>query len=152
MTIADTQKIIDSYLTTNSSFILRKSGKELSINNVKYYIKPDEAVYYSNQILIIEYENTRRPIESVTKYFWLIKNTGWINENLKINLLLTLNNSKSDTGKQIRAESSQLIGNLLMELYPQHFNFFMIRYKDLSTEKIFNALDSFGLNNTKKSI
>ncbi|MDM1050357.1 MULTISPECIES: hypothetical protein [Sphingobacterium] len=94
MTINETKKIVSSYFEKNTTCIECKSDKKLIVNSNKYRIRPDDAFYFANKVFIMEYENNLRPVESISKYFWLFRQTDWLKENIKILMLLTINNSK----------------------------------------------------------
>jgi hypothetical protein len=54
-----------------------------------------------------------------SKYFWLFTKTEWLKENLKICLLLTINNSRLEKDYKIRTESIQILGTELKKQYPK---------------------------------
>ena len=140
MNIHDTRKIILSYFETNCLFSQHTHGKILSFNGKTYQIRPDDAFYYPDNILVIEYENNLRPVESISKYLWLFKKSNWVREALKINLLLTINNQRIEKDYKIRTESIQILGDELKRQYPLMFNFCFINYSNLNEEKLIKEL------------
>jgi hypothetical protein len=144
MNIEDTQKIILSYLETNGPFLYHRRNKTLIYENNPYRIRPDDAFYYQDNILLVEYENNKRPVESISKYYWLFKNTNWLEEALKINLLLTINRENINT---IRTETIQILGDELKAKCPLKFDFCFINYNDLNEETLIAHLQRMIINN-----
>ncbi len=118
----------------------------LKLNLNKYRIMPDDAFYYPNRVLLFEYENNARPVESISKYFWLLKNTDWLKENIKIKLLLAINKEK--LGKdEIRTQSIQIWGNLLNQLFPNDFDFHFLNFDELNEENLLAELERMTTTN-----
>ncbi|MBL1410108.1 hypothetical protein [Sphingobacterium faecale] len=140
MTTNDTKQIVALYFE-EKNHITHKYDKKLIINNRKYRIRPDDAYYFANKVVIVEYENNLRPVESISKYLWLFRKTNWLNENIKISLLLTINNCKVESDYKIRTESILELGELLKQLYPDHFDFSLLSYSDLDNDNINISLD-----------
>lgn len=140
MNLDTTRKIILSYIQAKCLFYHHTQNQILSFNGKTYRVRPDEAFYFSDNILLIEYENNLRPVESISKYFWLFEKTNWIKEAVKINLLLTINNQKIETNYKIRIETIQILGNELKRQYTSMFNFCLISYSDLNESKIITQL------------
>ncbi len=136
MTKEETQKIILKYFRDFKP----KSGCELRFNKNKYRIKPDDAFYLSDKILLFEYENNKRPVESISKYFWLLNELDWLNENIKIKLLITINNEKLGNDK-IRTQSILILGKLLKQIKSDYFDFHFLNFGELSEEALLAELE-----------
>lgn len=138
MTIVETRQLILKYFEDNQNGFIHQANRMLKINDNKYQIKPDDAFYYANKVLLFEYENTKRPVESISKYWWLLKKINWLKEDIKIKFLITINNPKPNI---IRTESIQILGEELKEKYPNNFDFHFISYSDLTPENIIAKLN-----------
>lgn len=141
MNIIETRKIITSYFEEKHICIECKCNKELIVNNRKYRIRPDDAFYFANKAFIMEYENNLRPVESISKYFWLFRQTDWLKENIKILMLITINNSTVEKEHRIRVESVRELGMVLKQLYPNNFDFIVLNYSELNSTNIIQSLD-----------
>lgn len=95
-------------------------NKQLVVKNQEFQIRPDHAYFFDDLIVVIEYENTKRPVESISKYWWLFENTGWRTLNLRMQCLVFL--LRADLNK-IRAESVKILGTELATKYPSLFKF-----------------------------
>lgn len=138
MTIEETRQIIIRYFKAKNGLLCPRKNCDLRINNNNYRIRPDDAFYYQDRVLLFEYENTLRPVESISKYFWLLKNTAWLNENRKIELLITINNVRTI---EIRTQSVQILGELLNQQYPNNFDFHFLTYDELTEENLLGKLE-----------
>ncbi len=109
--------------------------KSLKINGQNFRIRPDDTFYIDNEVIIVEYERTKRPVESITKYFWLFNNTDWLEYNRSIKLFFII---ATDELKQnnIRVETVILLGNLLEKEYPNNFKFRFLHYHELEERRI----------------
>ncbi|CAN5702674.1 hypothetical protein BH20ACI4_BH20ACI4_10710 [soil metagenome] len=143
MDIEETQQIILTYLEANHPFLNHTRDIALTYGNIPYQIRPDEAFYYQDNILLVENENNKRPVESISKYFWLFKNTNWLVTGLRIKLLLTINKEGINA---IRTETIQILGNELTEKYPSEFDFCFIEFNDLNEETLISKLEILTTN------
>ena len=87
MTITECENIIIPYFKNNFMDYEHSHGKKLIVNGSNYRIRPDDRFRNNHQMIIVEYENTKRQVESISKYWWLRKNTSWIDESIVIKLL-----------------------------------------------------------------
>ena len=78
---------------------------------------PDEAFYFEDKVILVEFESNKRMVESISKYWWLFRNTDWLKNKIKLELHFVILKSHDD---QIREESVQILGN---ELAKQEANF-----------------------------
>ncbi len=146
MTEKETRQIIIPYFEANKNFEHHKKGCMLRLNGNSYQIKPDDAFYYADKVLLFEYENNKRPVESISKYFWLFENTNWLTNNIKIKLLLTINKEK--LGKDgIRTQSIKILGNILSQLYQDKFDFHFLNYDELTEENLLAELETMTATN-----
>jgi len=140
MTIEETRKIVLSFFENERTYLLHNYDKELISNGHSFQIRPDDAFYFPSKLIIVEYENNLRPVESISKYFWLFKKTEWLKEKLKIYLLLTINNSRVENNYKLRTESIQILGNDLKKQYPSLFDFYFLNHSELNKDKLISAL------------
>jgi ribosomal protein S17E len=143
MNIEETHQIIFAYLVANHPFLNHTHNTALIYGGVSYRIEPDDAFYYQDNILLVEYENNKRPVESISKYYWLFKNTNWLEAGLKIKLLLTINKGRINA---IRTETIKILGDELTEKYPSKFNFCFIEYNALNEETLISELENLTIN------
>lgn len=141
MTIEETRQIIP-YFTDKQGFLSHRHNRQLSINGNGYQIRPDDAFYYHNKVLLFEYENTKRPVESISKYFWLLKRDEWLGQNIRIKLLLTINNERTN---EIRTQTIQILGELLNQQYPNSFDFHFLDYGELTEENLLAELEKISM-------
>ena len=148
MEIIECENIVLMYFEDHFKNYEHSNNKELKINNSKYRIKPDDIFYFkdSNEIILIEYENTKRPIESISKYWWLLERTNWLNEEIKIQLLILGLYNKLN---EIRNESIQILGSELKYKYSKDFDFFYIPWKNVSELEIIKKLDKMTMKFNK---
>jgi hypothetical protein len=140
MTIEETRKIVLSFFENDRKALIHNYDKKLIFNGHSFQIRPDDAFYFPNKVIIVEYENNLRPVESISKYFWLFTKTEWRKEKLKIYLLLTINNSRLENNYKIRTESIQILGDELKKQYPDLFDFSFLNYSDLNKDKLVSEL------------
>lgn len=140
MTIEETRQIVLSFFEKNRNVLVHTDDKKLFHNGHSFQIRPDDAFYFSDKVIIVEYENNLRPVESISKYFWLFEKTEWLNEKLKICLLLTINNRRLAEDYKIRTESIQILGAELQKQYSVLFSFHFLNFTDLNQDRIFNEL------------
>ncbi|HST04948.1 MAG TPA: hypothetical protein VLQ48_09450, partial [Chloroflexia bacterium] len=109
------------------------SEKELTVDETNYHIIPDDLYIASDCIIAIEYENTTRPVESITKYWWLLTCTDWLKHArmLKV-VLLPL---RPDFTRS-RIEVIPLIGYHLADMYPRYFQFYYLWPEEMQSNNI----------------
>jgi len=107
--------------------LLRKSCRQLERGDEKFRIRPDEYFKFPQGHLLIEYEQTKRPVESISKYWWLLHNTTWLRTRERIVLVLFLFN---DYGNPIRSETINTLGCELEKSFPGEFTFFFLPPND----------------------
>ena len=100
-------------------FVTHHVQRNLVVDKVDFRIRPDETFEVSKGFLLLEYERTRRPVESVSKYWWLFYGTDWLNSRKRISLVLFLLESKD----LIRRETVVILGRELQRRFPQLFSF-----------------------------
>jgi len=142
MTIEEAKNTIINLLKNDRSIVERKSDKRLIVNGYNYQIRPDEAFYYNDKVFIVEYENNKRPVESISKYHWLFKETAWLNQGLVIYLLFIICNEDLERKYPIRTKSVEILGYDLSQKYQEKFNFSFINYSELKTAQLENAVQS----------
>jgi hypothetical protein len=143
MTITDCENIIKSYFENNFDKYEHLHNKKLIVNNSNYRIIPDDIFYYGKEMILIEYENTKRPVESISKYWWLLKNTKWLNEKIKIKLFII---GLNDAHKGIRDESVEILGSELKLKFPENIDFYYIPWNKVSEIEIIKILSQITNN------
>lgn len=88
-------------------------GQELRVNGRRYGVKPDYTCYFPRMgvILALEDEKTKRPVESIAKYWWLYERTSWREEGLRLLCYIVL--SKWAIKEPMRAETVEVLGRAL---------------------------------------
>lgn len=100
-----------------------RSEQALIIDQETFRIQPDEQFGFAGGELLVEYEKTRRPVESVSKYWWLFHTYPDLQEQRRLALVLILLDPKVN---QIRAETVELLGEHLEALYRDYFSFHFV--------------------------
>ncbi|MFC0604964.1 hypothetical protein [Winogradskyella pulchriflava] len=139
MNIEQTQQIVHHFMKS-SDFNKHTEDKVLLLNRVSYKIRPDDSFYFKDKIILIEYENNLRPVESISKFYWLFEKTKWLQEAMPIHLLFIITNDRVEKKYRIRTESIEILGKKLMQLHPKHFKFSFINKSDISQIKIKSEL------------
>jgi len=133
MEIKQCKTVVKTFLNKKKSK-LYASNKQLVLNKKKYRIRPDDIYYFSEFVLLIEYENNKRPVESISKYWWLlekIKKDGICCDKLKFCIFLINNNID-----EIRKESVRILGDELSKKYPDIFEFHYLMPENISKNNI----------------
>lgn len=109
---------------SNRIFDKHIDNKALWVKGKNYRIQPDDAYYLGGEkIILFEYEYNKRPIESISKFWWLFRETDILNHIEKIKLLLITTNE--DIG-DIRNGSIEILGKELEKQYSDKFEFYFI--------------------------
>lgn len=135
MRVFEAKKIIQEFFADKD--FLYFDNKRLKVNNNNYHIIPDDAYKYNSTLLVIEYEGTARPVESITKYWWLFNSTNWIDNNMIVKLLII---GLSERHKGIRDESIRILGDELCCKFPNNFFFFYIPWDKVNKDVIVEIL------------
>jgi hypothetical protein len=126
--------------------ISSKSCRQLTAEGKEFCIKPDENFEFPQGHLLIEYEKTKRPVESISKYWWLFYKKKWLRVRRRILLVFILLNPQQD---QIRSESVKILGEELEKRFPELFKFFFIAPDAIGRSQIENVIDK-ALKNFRK--
>lgn len=133
----DIKEKIENYFMKKDC-LAKHNGKKLKINENNYRIMPDEQYIFPEKIILFEYEKNKRPVESITKYWWLLKKTDWLTQNINLELFLILENPKID---EIRQESCELLGKLLESQY-HSFRFHFFRFDKYAINEIIKKIEN----------
>lgn len=139
MDIKQVQQLVHQYMKS-VEYINHTEDKVLALNNVSFRIRPDDSFYFKDRIVLIEYENNLRPVESISKFYWLFEKTDWLEYKLPIHLLFIITNERVEKKYKIRTESIEILGKKLMLLQPEHFKFSFINNSEISQTKIESEL------------
>ncbi len=113
--------------------IAHHSNEALIAGARKFRIRPDDNFEFRGGHLLIEYEDTKRPVESISKYWWLFYKTEWPQTNRRIALVFFLVNLHVD---QIRSESVNILGGELEKKFPTLFSFFFVPPNAMSSKEV----------------
>jgi len=102
-------------------YLEHKDDSELTFGGKHYYIRPDCTYILPNKIVVFEIEKNIRPVESISKYWWLFKKTDWVSNNIKLICCIFLIERALDS--PIRVEAVSILGEELEKLYPILFKF-----------------------------
>ena len=138
MTIKECENIIKMHFENSFDGFEHLHNKKLIVNNSNYRIIPDDRFYSDKEMILIEYENTKRPVESISKYWWLFINTKWLNEKIRIKLFII---GLNDNHKGIRDESIEILGLELKLKFPESFDFYYIPWNIVSKNEIIKTLN-----------
>lgn len=139
MTNAECKKAIHQ-LFEKKNFSVHLDNKALRVNGKSYRVQPDDAYYFLNQtIYLIEYEYNKRPIESISKFWWLFEDTDILDCVSMIKLLVITTNEK--IGK-IRNRSMEILGEELENKYPDKLKFYFIPDYLLTVNSIKTAVEA----------
>src|SRR5690606_6249239 len=120
------------------------SDKQLVVNNKKYSIRPDEYFLFDN-IIVVEYENTKRPVESISKYWWLFHKTDWLSNNIEMSLIFI---SVYPKANRIRKESILILGKELESKFSNKLKFYFVYSIQLNQVPLNKLLPNPPLNRT----
>jgi len=138
MTITECENIIKLFFENNSQNYKHLHNRNLNVNNVNFRLVPDDRFDWNDDIILIEYENTKRPVESISKYWWLFKNTDWLKKDKRIKLLVI---GLNEAHKGIRDETLRILGSELELLFKNAFKFFYIPWNTVSEKEILKILN-----------
>lgn len=136
----ETRELIRGKMSTISC-LEYKNDKALNYCGTNYGLRPDESFLFANSYFLVEYENNNRPVESISKYFWLLKNTDWLTHGISISLLIIITNVDLERKYKMRIESIEVLGIVLEELYPGNFKFGFLRNHEISKTNIDRHID-----------
>ncbi|MCH7838013.1 MAG: hypothetical protein IIC26_05830 [Chloroflexi bacterium] len=97
-----------------------QSRRQLKINGKAFRVMPDEHFVFPHGHLLVEYERNKRPVESISKYWWLQHKSNWLERGQRFALVLLVDSRVIES----RAEAAELLGFELEKRYPETFAFF----------------------------
>jgi hypothetical protein len=127
--------------SASKKYLEHRNDKSLILNGSNYRIRPDDAFYQKDCVIAIEYESNKRPVESISKYFWLFENTDWLKNTVTIHLLFIITNPDLSKKYEIRLKSIQILGNHLQNMYPKNFKFRYLDYSEINHQNITTRLN-----------
>lgn len=138
MTISECENIIKLFFKNNSQNYKQLHNRKLNLNNENFRIVPVDRFDWYDDIILIEYENTKRPVESISKYWWLLKKTDWLKKDKRIKLLVI---GLNQAHKGIRDETLRILGSELELLFKDVFKFYYIPWNTVSEKEILKMLN-----------
>jgi hypothetical protein len=144
MNLTETRDLVTPFLSSYQ-FIDHQYDKVLRCNGESFRIRPDDMYLFKDRILIVEYENNKRPVESISKYFWLFENTKWLQLNMPIHLMLIITNKIVEEKYKIRTESIKILGDALEAKYSKLFKFIFINNSEINKGKLESDLATLTL-------
>lgn len=137
MKLKECKDIVHAFLNKHNICVKLIEDKQLVYKHNHYHIRPDEAFLYNNNVIIIEYESTPRPVESISKYWWLLKNTNWLENKTKIKYCIFV---LEDHNQNIRRETVIILGEELETKYQEYFEFNYLLPEKICSENIIEKL------------
>jgi hypothetical protein len=137
------KSIVQTFIEQLGGFGKHLSNKQLVVRDMRFRIKPDDAYIYNDRVLIIEYENTKRPVESISKYWWLFEKNQWKSLQVKMCYCIFLLGRDSN---EIRRESILILGRELSAKYPDLFFFYCLDQHEISETTIITFLEKVFYN------
>lgn len=133
MDIPTCQSIVQSFFSQAAPKYKHVSEQNLVLDGQSYPVRPDDTYYLADTVIAIEYEDTKRPVESITKYWWLLMNTNWLSHNKKLKCAIFP--LRTDFVKS-RIEVIPILGSELANKYPDSFEFGLLMPADLNEASI----------------
>ena len=138
MDIIECKNIIRNYFNNKGDYQEHQDNQQLMLNGKKYRIQPDDTYIFEDRVVAIEYEKNKRPVESISKYWWLFYKTDWESNNIKMNYFILI--IRHDLN-EIREESIIILGDKLQKDKKDKFSFFYLSATELSEKNIKNILN-----------
>lgn len=82
MTVEECKELVQGYFQTKRGFE-HFDDKTLKVGSKNYRIKPDDLFAKNSKLFLVEYENTKMPVESISKHWWLLESTDWFSNGIK---------------------------------------------------------------------
>ncbi|MAN58311.1 MAG: hypothetical protein CMC08_00570 [Flavobacteriaceae bacterium] len=139
MSIKLAQRFVQNFMDSQD-YKKHTEDKALLLNGISYRLRPDDSYFFADKLVLIEYENNLRPVESISKFYWLFERTNWLKSEMPLHLLFIITNEKVETKYNIRTESVKILGSRLMQLEPKYFKFSFINNSEISQTKIESEL------------
>ena len=140
MNLEDCETIVRAFYKQRNIAHVVESGAMLRQNGNPYHIEPDETYLDGNSVYVIEYEyGPKRPVESITKYWWLLHRTRWLEEGVKLKCALFLLSSKPGP---LRLDTCALLGDELALKHPAAFEFACLMPSEVSEQSLNSTLKS----------
>ena len=136
MMLRDCQTIVRE-LVSSANPLSHRARSVLAADGESFRIMPDEDFRFRRGHLLVEYESNKRPVESVSKYWWLFQETKWPKVRRRVEVVFLL---LKDHENQIRPESIVLLGRELQGRYPSLFRFSFIPPSGLKRARIREVL------------
>ncbi len=137
MKISECKIIVHSFFDEDNKYLEHLDNKQLQLNKIKYRIQPDDTYIFKTKVIAIEYEKTKRPVESISKYWWLFTRTDWLEHAILLKTAILILNPKPNL---IREDSLKILGEELALEYPKYFEFFYLPYNKIDKDNIRNLL------------
>lgn len=136
MDLKSCEEIVHEYMGKRRP-ISHQCRSQLQADGRKFRVKPDEQFLLKRGHLLVEYEGTRRPVESVSKYWWLLYATDWRKTRQRVGLVVLL---LDDSVNEIRVQSIELLGEKLHRALPRTFGFWAVRPANIGPPAIHRTL------------
>ena len=138
MRVLACKQIVQAFFSEAGGYEEHTESRVLRRQERSYVIRPDDAYFFPDRVICIEYEAMKRPVESIGKYWWLLKKTGWLEEAVELYCFLFVLNRK--TGR-IPEESCLVLGNELSRMHPDSFFFNCLLPEEASEKRVRSLLD-----------
>jgi hypothetical protein len=128
---------VQGFFRSHGGFVTHIDNGQLIVAAQGFRIQPDDTYIFKDWVIVIEYEATKRPVESISKYWWLLEKTKWKSLNMRLScLVLLLRPDLND----IRKESVLILGEELAARYPGLFSYRCLIPSAVSGETILGSL------------
>lgn len=131
------QSIVQSFFLQHAPTARHSTEQNLTLNGRTYPVRPDDTYALSNALITIEYENAKRPVESITKYWWLLAATDWLTHGIALKCIFL---PLGTDFVRSRIEVIPILGHELVAKYPGAFEFFFLMPDQLTTASIHSVL------------
>ena len=137
MDILTCQSIVQAYFGLNAPGARHFTDQNLVVDGESYSIRPDDTYALRDAIVAIEYEDTKRPVESITKYWWLLMCTSWLTHKVPLKCVLF---PLRDDFVRSRIEVIPILGRELAAKYPGAFQFYSLMPGELTEQALHSVL------------
>lgn len=141
MELQDYKRIVHDFFSTAHP-LEHRDDRPFTFRGTRYYFRPDDTYIFPEYIIVIEYEAGDRPVESITKYWWLLSNPKWHEHNIKLKCLFLATRDLSSHRKYTRhrIEIVPILGDELVAKFPNAFEFYFMPAEKITEVSIHRIL------------
>jgi hypothetical protein len=139
MELVQCKSLVQNIFAQRGGWSKHIDNAQLIMDNQRFRIQPDDTYIFNNKVIVVEYEDTKRPVESVSKYWWLFEKSPWKSLNVKMDCFVFL---LRDDLNEIRAESVAILGKELVTKYPTLFTFRCLMPAEITDNTIKTCIEA----------